>query len=113
MPEIGETTQVRFQETVQPLTGDRFTQDCPFDAIITSVCYHFPPGCNALVGVSVGHGEKQSFPREGSIALDSATPVFNTYESVNRDEVLWCEIRNADSLNEHIITVILTLQERL
>jgi len=105
---LGETTQVRFQETLQPLTGDRFTQDCPYDAIITSICFHFPPGCNALVDVAVGHGEKQCFPREGSIALDAATPVFSINELVNRDEALWAEIKNSDSVNAHTITGILT-----
>lgn len=110
---VGESTQVRFQETLQPLTGDRFTQDCPYDAVITSICFHFPPGCSALVDVAVGHGEKQCYPREGSIALDAATPVFNINELVNRDETLWCEIRNGDSVNPHTITVILTLQERV
>jgi len=110
---IGQTTQIKFQETLQPLTGDKFTKVCPFDAIISSICFHFPPGCNSLVDVSVGHGEKQCFPREGYIALDAATPVFPTNERVIRDEELWCEIRNGDSMNEHSISVILTLQERV
>jgi len=110
---LGETTQVRIQETVLSLTGDKFTEECPFDAIITSICFHFPPGCNALVDVAVGHSEKQCFPRKGYIALDAATPVFITNEIVNKDELLWAEIRNADDTNDHTITVIFTLQRRL
>lgn len=113
VPRMGETTQIRFQETLATLTGDKFTKMCPYNAIITSICFHFPPGCSALVDVAVGHSERQCFPREDYIALDAATPVFVTGEPVMRDEELWCEVKNGDSVNAHTISVILTLQERL
>ena len=41
---IGETTQVRIQETLAALTGDRFSEPCPWDAVMTGICFHFPPG---------------------------------------------------------------------
>lgn len=110
---VGETTQVNFRETITSLEGDRFEKECPFDGIITSACFHFPPGCNALVDIAIGHSDTQSFPREGAIALDSASPVFPVNEVVSEGEILWTEIKNGDSANSHTVSVILTLQRRL
>ena len=110
---IGETTQKRIQETLAGLTGGRFSVECPWDAVITSICFHFPPGCSALVDVAAGHSGKQIFPYDGFIALDSATPVFTVNEVVDRNELLWADIRNGDAVNPHTISVIFTLQRRL
>lgn len=111
-PAMAEVTQIRIQQTLAPLTGNRFFDKCPWDAIMTSICFHFPPGCNALVDVAAGHSGKQAFPQEGFIALDAATPVFPISERVTAGEQLWCEIRNGDAVNPHTITVIFTLQRR-
>jgi len=107
-----ETTQIRFQETLAALTGDRFTYPCPWDAINTSIAMHFPSGCNALVDVAVGHSDKQSYPRQNYIALNDASPVFTTAEKIAYNEPIWVEIRNADGGFAHTITIILTLQRR-
>ena len=114
------TKQIKVCEALQSLTGDKFIRDCPFDATITSIGFHFPPGCDGLVDVAIGHeGEvevghsgEQCFPEDGYISLDDATPVFSTNWDVRRGELLWAEIRNADSVNLHTITVIFTLKER-
>lgn len=110
---VVETTQIKFHETLQPLTGKRVSEECPFSAVITSVCFHFPPGCDGLVDVMVGHGHRQCFPRNGYISLDDATPVFSTNELVNKSELIEAEIRNADAVNAHTISIIVTLQERM
>lgn len=112
-PVFGETTQIKFHETLQPLTGTRVKEECPFNAAITSIAFHFPPGCDGLVDVMVGHGHKQCFPRNGYLSLDSATPVFSTHELVNNSENIWVEVNNADSVNAHTISVVVTLQERM
>lgn len=109
----GETFTLRFQETVASLTGDRFTQTAPWDCVNTSVCFHFPSGCNGLVDVIVGHSDKQIYPRSGYIALNDATPVFPTLESISYNEPIWVEIKNGDNMNSHTITVLLTIQRRL
>lgn len=111
-PLLGQTTQVNFQQAVAPLAGGKWGKNCPWDAVITSVTMHFPPGCNALVDVAVGHSNTQMAPGEGYIALDEATPVIPMYEVVNIGEQLWVEIRNGDAVNPHTISVIVTLQRR-
>lgn len=111
-PVVGETTQIKFHEKLQPSTGIRVSEDSPFNATIISICFHFPPGCEGLVDVMVGHGHIQCFPRNGYLSLDSATPVFGTNELVNKSERIWVEIANSDLLNPHTISVVLTLQER-
>ena len=111
------TKQIKVQETLQPLTGDRFISDCPFDATVISIGIHFPPGCNELVDVAighsgdveVGHSGEQCFPESGYISFNDATPAG---WSVRRGELLWVEIRNADELNPHTISVTFTLQEK-
>ena len=108
-----ETTQIRFQETLAALTGDRFFYSCPWDATNTSIAMHFPSGCNALVDVAVGHSDKQIYPRTNFIALNDASPVFIVSELIADNEPIWVEIRNADGLNPHTISVILTLQRRI
>lgn len=109
----GETYTIRFQETLAALTGDRFIQTAPWDCFNTSICFHFPSGCNGLVDVVAGHSDKQIYPRSGYIALNDATPVFSTYESIAYNEPIWVEIRNGDSMNSHTITVLLTIQRRI
>lgn len=108
----GETYQIRFMETLAPLTGDKFAELCPWPAVNTSVAFHFPPGCNALVDVVVGHSDRQTYPRTGYIALNDASPVFQTYELISEHEPIWAEIRNADGINSHTITIIMTIQRR-
>lgn len=107
-----ETTQIRFQETMAVLTGDRFFYTCPWNALNTNITMHFPSGCNALVDVAVGHSDKQTYPRTNFIALNDASPVFIVSELISDKEPIWVEIRNADGGNAHTISVILTLQRR-
>jgi hypothetical protein len=109
----GETYTIRFQETLAALAGDKFSQTIPWDCINTSVCFHFPSGCNGLVDVVAGHSDKQIYPRSGYIALNDATPVFSTLESIAYNEPVWVEIRNGDSMHSHTITVLLTIQRRV
>lgn len=110
---FGQTTQINFQQTLAPLQGGRFSRNCPWDAVITSIMLHFPPGCNALVDVAIGHGNSQLCPTDGFVALDAATPVIPMRESVKSGEEFWVEIRNGDAINPHTISVILTLQREL
>jgi len=109
---IGEVTQVSIQGVLAALTGNRFFAVAPWKALMTSICFHFPPGCNALVDVAAGHLAKQAFPQQGFLALDNATPVFPVHEELIAGEQLWAEIRNGDAINPHTLTVIFTLQRR-
>lgn len=105
-----EVTQIRIQQNLAALAGGRFAERCPWKAQMTSICFHFPPGCVGVVDVAAGHGNKQAFPQEGFIALDDATPVFPVVENVPAGALLWAEIQNGDAINAHQITVIFTLQ---
>lgn len=108
----GRTRQLKFQHTLETLTAGRFVDRIPYDCILTSVGFHFPPGCNGLVDVSAGYGNEQAFPTTGYLSLDDATPVYPTSEALNVDERIWVEIVNTDSVNAHTITVTFMLQER-
>lgn len=111
-PEVMTTSQIRFQETLAPLTGDTFIEKCPWPAVCTSILLHFPPGCNGLVDVMIGHSNTQVCPRQGHVSLDAATPVIPIFELVGEGEPIWVTIANADAANPHTITIILTLQRR-
>ena len=106
----GQTTQLRFQATLPPLTGDTLTEQCPWNAICTSVLLHFPPGCAALVDVAIGHSDTQMIPQTGYLALDAASPIIPVHELIGPGEQIWVTIANADAANPHTVTVALTLQ---
>ncbi len=108
----GKTEQIRVQETMAALTGNTFRRTVDFDAIMSSIVFHFPTGCNALVDVAAGYNNIHAFPREGYLALDGATPVIPTYIVLKRADTVWVEINNHDAVNAHTITVSFTLQER-
>lgn len=103
------TEQIRFQQTLAALQGIRITEEVPINGDLTSVLFHFPPGCTALVDVAFGYSDRQIIPREGFIALDNATPVFPIMERVSRGHLIWCVMQNGDAVNPHTISVVVTI----
>jgi hypothetical protein len=93
--------------------GTRIVDVSPVTGIIDQILIHFPPGVNGLVDVAIGHGSVWVAPAitkvqsESYIALNAATPVFDTQEPVNKDEQLWLIVRNRDAVNPHTITAVL------
>ena len=104
-----QTQQINFRYTVQPGQGLRAVEQVPLDGIISSVCFHFPPGAMGWVQVAFGHGYKQIMPIAGFLQLDNATPVFPAAEVVHRNEDIWVVIQNTDGINPHTISVIATI----
>jgi len=104
------TEQIQLSQTLLPQQGVRLTDTVPIDGKMTSVTLHFPPGCAAAVQVAFGYKTRQIIPFEGFIALDNATPVFPVSELVERNEELWCVMRNGDPINPHTPSVIVTIQ---
>jgi len=104
------TEQITFQQILAPLQGVRLVSNVPIDGKITSITLHFPLGCAALVDIAFGYMTRQIVPSQGFIALDNATPVFPASEIVKRDEQAWCIMRNADAMNPHAPSVIVTIE---
>ncbi|MFH1486484.1 MAG: hypothetical protein ABIH46_10460 [Chloroflexota bacterium] len=99
-----------FSKTLDALEGWRQFKRITKDAVAKDVTIHWPSGCNALVSVKVYHGPKQFCPRQGSLALDDATPTYRDLnERLTANEELWVEIQNGDSANPHSITVTVTI----
>ncbi|GAI68103.1 unnamed protein product [marine sediment metagenome] len=87
------------------------TEIVPFSGYIKQVTPHWPDGCDAIVDVRVGHGNKQFCPKEGFLALNDATPSYPFNEEVNGgQEDIWVEMVNGDSENKHKITVTVMLE---
>lgn len=100
-----------FSKTLAALEGVRIFKRIERDAVAKDVTIHWPSGCNALVSVIVYHGPKQFCPRQGSLALDDATPTYlNLNEKLTAGEELWVEMQNGDSVNSHSITVTVTIE---
>ena len=108
----GRTRQIKFQETLAIQTGGRFVDRCPYNCVLTSIGFHFPPGCNGFVDVAAGYANEQCYPTSGYLSLDDCSSVFPTNEMLNYNERLWVEVVNTDLGNPHTITVMFILQER-
>jgi hypothetical protein len=108
---LGEPTLIAFKETVAALTGVTSEKLSPIDGSIIGITYHFPSGCNGLVGVRFKINGRAKFPYDDMIYLDNATPIYDFprggYLPVKRNDKLQVDIDNGDSLNPHTITVIL------
>lgn len=105
------TEQIVLSQSLDPLTGVRMEESLPVKGTISSIVFHFPRGCNALVDVAVGHGERQICPsKTGVIALDEATPVIPVSEKAEEGDTAWAEMANGDGVNSHTITVIITVE---
>lgn len=109
------TEQVTFAQTLQPLQGLKREKPVPIDGMIISVLFNFPDGCydpatgNYLVGMAFGHGTKQLSPSEDMLELNKATPVFPVNHRVKADDTLWAVMENADGLNLHGVSIIVTI----
>lgn len=113
MPQV--TEQVTFAQKLEPLQGLKLEEFVPIDGKIISVLFNFPDGCydpvtgNYLVSMAVGHGTKQICPSEDMLGLNDATPVFPVNQVVKANDVLWAIMENADGLNPHGVSIIVTI----
>lgn len=108
----GRTQEIPFQQLLAPGQGVRLAQPMPFPGVVRKILRHWPAGCNALVDVAVGVGNKRILPESGFVALNDATPVFDNLNiKAGQGEQLWVELANGDALNPHTITVTITIEE--
>lgn len=105
--------EIRIQQNVPLNTGMILTQPPPFDGYIKEVKIHWPPGCNGLVDVRVGHGTMQFCPFEGFLSLDNVTPTYPFNEYVSHTENIFVEIQNTDGVNAHTISVMINIEEKV
>ncbi|GAH94736.1 unnamed protein product [marine sediment metagenome] len=103
------TQQIVFEQTLAPLQGVRLENVVPLDGRIVSVGFHWPKGCNALVGMAVGHGYKQFMPTSGYLSLNDASPVYPTNEEAKREETVWCNLENHDGREQHNVSATVTI----
>lgn len=102
---------VVFRQTISALQGIQERQLIKNLKIIKTVTIHWPDGCNSLVEVAVGYGSKRLMPEEGYyIALNDATITW-VVNTESDSKYLWVEIKNGDSANAHIISVIVSYEE--
>ncbi|MBA7686925.1 hypothetical protein ES703_95385 [subsurface metagenome] len=103
--------QIPFAYNLAALEGVLLTEIAPFSGYIKQVTPHWPEGCDALVDIRVGHGNKQFCPKEGYLALNDATPPYPFNEELSGgNEEIWVEMKNADGANAHNITVTVILE---
>jgi len=105
--------EFRIQQNVPLNTGVILNQSPLFDGYIREVKIHWPPGCNGLVDVRVGHGPKQFCPFEGFLSLNNVTPSYYFNEYVVHTENIWVEIQNTDGVNAHTISVMINMVEKI
>lgn len=108
----GRTQEIPFQQILLPGQAVRLAQPMPWPGTIKKILRHWPAGCNALVDVAVGAGNKRILPESGFVALNDATPVFDNLSiPVSQAEPIWVELQNGDAINPHTITVTVTVEE--
>jgi hypothetical protein len=108
----GRTQEIPFQQLLVPGQALRLAQPMPYPGKIVKILRHWPAGCNALVDVAVGVGNKRVLPESGWVALNDATPVFDGLDiPVGQGEQVWVDMANGDAINPHAITVTITIEE--
>lgn len=108
----GREQEIPFQQLLAPGQAVRLAQPMPFPGVVFKILRHWPAGCNALVDVAVGVGNRRVLPESGFVALNDATPVFDGLSiPAGQGEQLWVELANTDALNNHTITVTFTIRE--
>jgi hypothetical protein len=108
----GRTQEIPFQQVLAVGQAVRLAQPMPFPGKIVKILRHWPAGCNALVDVAVGVGNKRILPESGWVALNDATPVYDNLSiPAAQGEPLWVEMANGDAINAHTITVTITIEE--
>lgn len=109
---MSQSRLIVFRQNLAPLQGVRLQEIVPFAGEISQVSMHFPLGCNSLVDITVGHGNTQFCPQNGTIAKDDANPEYFFHEGVTKDEQVWCEMANGDGINPHNVSVEVTVTWR-
>jgi hypothetical protein len=108
----GRTQEIVFQQILAIGQQLRVTQPMPFNGYISKILRHWPAGCNGLVDLAVGAGNKHILPESGFVSLDNATPVFdNLHVPVGQGQLLWVLMANGDALNPHTPSVTITIEE--
>ena len=108
-PEIYESRVINFSKKVEPATA--YTLDDLYfyaerDGFISNVLFYFPPGCNNLVRIRVGVGNKQVFPGEGFFYADGYGDNVTVYKKFKQNDRIWAEIYNYDETYDHDITLV-------
>ena len=111
-PVIGGIEQIPFSHTLTPGETLTLREYAPFAGYITFVSIHWPSGCAATVDVAVVHGLTQFCPREGYLALDDATPIYEFGKRIHVDdhEEIRVKLRNRGGA-DHTITVVVMVEE--
>ncbi|MDO9580389.1 MAG: hypothetical protein Q7J06_07455 [Bacteroidales bacterium] len=103
--------QIVFKHTVEALAGLTDHQRIPMLKTVKTITIHWPDGCNSLVEVAVGYSQdKRLLPEIGYLALNDATPTWPVLKDTESD-TLWVELRNGDSVNQHVVSVIINYEE--
>ncbi len=111
--ESGEDVRfVNFRYSVPANTLVQLRARSPLIGLLTHALFHFPPGCLALVDLRVDVDLIPVYPITGWISLDDATPVFkfSRGQPVKKRDYLDVWLQNRDTINPHIITVLLVLE---
>jgi len=103
---------INFRKEVQPLTADSEIQEIYVNGTIKEIVTHFPPGCNALVGIKVFLNTQQILPQEGVIALDNATQAFKLAVPCRKSDKLRVDWENHDDTYPHTVSVIVNIEGR-
>ena len=103
--------EYRFSTVLTPGQTARMTVGCEVTGKIIQVTRHWPDGCDALVDIAFGKEQEGLCPSTSGayVALNDATPTVKMDTDVHRDDILWAEFRNRDSVESHTPAVIVNV----
>ncbi len=105
-----QEVEINFRETVPIGQGVAVTRSFSQGGKITKVMFSFPPGTNSLCDARLEKDANPFYPMQGFLALDNATPVYQTSVDYYAREPLTLILRNRDAENPHTITCTVVIR---
>jgi len=105
-----ERELINYRQILLPTQSAKITEQPENNGKIKQVEIHWPDGCNSLVQVAVYQQSIRFLPREGYLAMNDTTRMYEFNRTVKQTDELMVEILNGDGAWPHTITATILIE---